>query len=128
VRVAAADERARNLDRQVERRTSHELARVHVSPEPAGWHDRLLRGAGGTDAHRSEEGLDRDRDVVPQVRELAVREVEDANIGIREVVEQQAEAAGDQGVASAPRFHVEDLDRQRVPGSAPSPSTGPASG
>ena len=105
---------ALDLDRQVERRALHELSRVHVPPEASGRHDRHLLRARGTDAHRPEERLDRDRDVVAQIRELAVREVEDADVGIREVVGQQAEAGDDDGVAPAARLHLEDLDRQRV--------------
>jgi hypothetical protein len=65
-------QRALDLDRQVARRAPYELPRVHVPAEAAGRHDGLLIRSGATDAHRPEEGLDRDPDVVAQVRELAV--------------------------------------------------------
>ena len=49
-------------------------------------------------------------------RAVAQREVEDAQVGLGEVVGEQAEARGDRGPAPALRVQVDDLDRERVAG------------
>ena len=59
-------------------------------------------------------GVERDRDVLAQVRDVAVREVEDPQVRVGEVVGQQAEPGQDRGPAPALRVDVEDLDGQRV--------------
>ena len=77
VRVAAAEQRALDLHRQVQRRAADELAGVHVAAEGPGRHHGLRARARGADAHRAEERLERDRDVLAQMGDVADREVED---------------------------------------------------
>ena len=52
----------------------------------------LLSRAGRADAHRAEERLDRDGDVVAQIGDVAVARSKTRRYGVREVVREQAEA------------------------------------
>ena len=85
-------------------------------PKVPGRHDRLRARARRADAHRAQERLDRDLDVLAEMDEVAVGEVEDPQVGIGEVVGQQPEPRQDRGPAPALGVQVEHLDRQRVAG------------
>jgi hypothetical protein len=62
----------------------------------------------------AEERLERDRDVLAHERDVALREIEDPQVRIGEVVRQQAEAGQDRRPPPALGVDVEDLDRERV--------------
>jgi hypothetical protein len=126
--ISAAEERSLDLHGQVQRCPNDELPRVHVPTEGPGRHDRLLAGPCGTDAHRPQEGRDRDGDVVAKERDVAGREVEDLQVRIREVVRKQPQAGENRRPAPAERVQVEDLDRERVTGLGTSTAIGLASG
>jgi hypothetical protein len=128
VRVAAAEERAGHLDGQVERVPRVSWRVSMFPPKAPRRHDRLRAGAGGADAHRAHEGLDRDLDVLAEVDEVAVGQVEDPQVGIGEVVGQQPEPGQDGRPAPALRVEVEDLDRERVARLGAATAIGPASG
>src|SRR5262249_25021490 len=68
VGVAAAEQRPLDLHREIERGAARELPGVHVPTEDSWRHHRLLACSSRTDTHRAEEGLDRNRDIVAQVR------------------------------------------------------------
>ena len=116
VSIAAAEEGAVDLYRQKQRRPADELARVQVAAERSWRHHRLLARTRRAHAHGSEEGRDRDGDVVPQIRHVAAREIEDLQVRIGEVVRQQPEAGQDRRPAPALRMQVDDLDRERMAG------------
>jgi predicted phosphodiesterase len=65
-------------------------------------------------AHRAEERLERDRHVLAHVSDVAVREVERPQVGVREVLRQQAQPREHRRPTPALGVDVEDLDRQRV--------------
>ena len=116
VRVAGREQRAVDLDRQVQRGPAHELARVHVPAEAAGRHDRRRGPGRRADAHRPHERRQRDRDLVAEARVVARGDVEDLQVRVGEVVGQQPEPGQDRGPAPAARLDVEDLHHERVAG------------
>ncbi len=85
VSIAAAEERPFDLNGKIERGAAGELAGVHVPAERSRRHDRLLFCTYRADAHRPEERLDRNRNVVSETRELTVGQVEDPQVGPGEV-------------------------------------------
>ena len=68
----------------------------------------------GADAHRPEVGRQRDRDVLPEPREVAVGEVEDLQVRVGEVLGQQPEAGQHAGPAPALGRELQDLDGQHA--------------
>ena len=128
VRITAGEERAVVLHRQVKDRALRDVAGVHVAAERSRRHDHGLLGTGRADAHRAEEGLYRDDDVVLEERVVAVGQVEDLEVGVREILRQQPEAGYNGGPAPAPVWISRTSTARTSPGSASAIATGPASG
>jgi hypothetical protein len=76
----------------------------------------LRRRAGRAHPHGPEKRLERDHDVLAHIGDIAVREIEDPKIGVREVVGQQAQPGQDRRPAPALGVDIQNLDRERVPG------------
>src|SRR5215203_6639691 len=89
---------------------------VHVAAERSRRHDSRLLGARRAHAHRPEERLYGDDDVVLQERVIPVGEVEDLEVGVGEILGQQPEAWQYGGPAPACRMDIDDLDGQYVTG------------
>src|SRR5205807_9917329 len=68
----------------------------------------------GGDAHGAAKGLEWNPDVLSQLGVLSVAEVEVAEVGLAEVVGEQAEARDSAGPAPLERFEREHLDLENV--------------
>jgi hypothetical protein len=116
VRVAAREEGAGVVHRKEEPAALRKVAGVHVAAERARGHDRRLHRIGGVYAHRPEEGLYGDNDVVLEMRVVAGGEVEDLEVRLGEVLLEQPEAGDDRRPAPPLGVDVEDLHLQDVAG------------
>src|SRR5919112_912547 len=91
-----------------------DMTGIHVATERSRRHDSRLLGAGRTHAHRPEERLYGDDDVVLEERVIPVGQVEDLEVGVGKILGQQPEAWQHGGPAPACRMDIHDLDRQYV--------------
>ena len=116
VGVADREQRAGDLDRQVERRAGGQIADVEIAADAARRHHRMQAGLGRREADGAGEGLQRHPAVLAEQRRLQrVRIVfPDVQRRLLELVGEQAEARNVGRPAEARGLEALDRDLERV--------------
>src|SRR5260370_19080465 len=126
VAVAGREQRPWHENRQVELGAGRQVTGVYVARPLGRRQHRVLTGLVGRDAHRAAERCDRNLDVVPQLRALAVPEVEVANVRVAEVRSQETKAGQERRPSPGPGLELTDLALERVSGLRTLPVDGAA--
>lgn len=127
MRISAAEERSIDLNRQVEGGLLGELPGIEVSAEDPGRHDGLPVRPVRADPHRPQERGDGYDEALAEGG-LAFTEVEELEIGLDEIVREQALTGNDPRPAPTPGQSSRMSTASVSPGAAPSIRIGPVSG